>query len=341
MDATVERKDIVDLLESLCEHPLADGQAQPSTELEAFRLAVAKALSRDGAARPEEGDSTDAARLRAALAALLSGTAGEGVRRSVADAVLRSPAARLDVQSALAFVDAIEPAPQSAPACLLDKILAREGAPSDGPAAARKRAGSANIWSQIVGRSWPARGWRVAVCTVLLVVGVAPVFRMQTTPAPENAPPSPMVETASKPAAVVDSPAQPQPALATSQPCAPRRETGEAANAQSIAPAEPPTPAISATAADCAPTPGRTFADHPAESIEAVAARQRAEAARQAAAAREAAKIGAAQTDHSPAGSPIEVDRPGAVLGTTDRSIPTPARPAAPAAPAAGRKAQP
>ena len=38
MDVTVEPKDIAALLESLCEHPLADGQAEPSPELEAVLL---------------------------------------------------------------------------------------------------------------------------------------------------------------------------------------------------------------------------------------------------------------------------------------------------------------
>ena len=239
MDVTVERKDIAALLESLCEHPLADGQAEPSPELEALRRAAAQAFREDNAARGEGSDATEATRLRAALAALMSGTAGEGERRIVADAVLQSPAARLDVQSAQAFVGAIEHSLQSAPARLVDEILVRDGARSAGSVAVRERAGSANICSLIVGRSWPARGWRVAaVCTVLLM---APVYRMQTNPAVEGSSPSPMVETSSKPSAVVDVPAQPQSTLAPSQPCAPRGATGEAIKAQNIAPADTPT----------------------------------------------------------------------------------------------------
>ena len=335
MDVTVERKDIAALLESLCEHPLADGQAEPSPELEALRRAAAQAFREDNAARGEGSDATEATRLRAALAALMSGTAGEGERRIVADAVLQSPAARLDVQSALAFVGAIEHSPQAAPARLVDEILARDRARSTGSVAVRERAGSANIWSLIVGRSWPARGWRVAaVCTVLLMVGVAPVYRMQTNPAVEGSSPSPMVETSSKPSAVVDVPAQPQSTLAPSQPCAPRGATGEAIKAQNIAPADTPTPAISTAAPDCAPTPGRTFADHPPEEIEAIAARHRAEAARPPVGARDAAKVGAASADHSPNGGLIEVDRSGPAFGTKGRTIRTPAVAAPPAAPA-------
>ena len=124
-----------------------------------------------------------------------------------------------------------------------------------------ERAGSANIGSLIVGRSWSARGWRVAaVCTVLLMVSVG-VYRMQTNPAVEGSSPSPMVETSSKPSAVVDVPAQPQSTLTPSQPCAPRSVTGEAIKAQNFAPADTPTPAISTAPPDCAPTPGRTFAE--------------------------------------------------------------------------------
>ena len=335
MDVTVERKDIAALLESLCEHPLADGQAQSSPEVEALRRAAAQAFREDSAARGEGSDANEATRLRAALAALMSGTAGEGERRIVADAVLQSPAARLDVQSALAFVGAVEHSPESAPARLVDEILARDRARSTGSVAVRERAGSANIWSLIVGRSWPAQGWRVAaVCTVLLMVSVAPVYRMQTNPAVEGSSPSPMVETSSKPSAVVDVPAQPQSTLAPSQPCAPRGAPGEAIKAQNIAPADTPTPAISTAAPDCAPTPGRTFAEDPAKEIEAAAARQRAEAAGQAAAASETAKVGAARADHSPPGSPIEVNRSGPAFGTKGRTIRTPAVAAPPAAPA-------
>ena len=76
--------------------------------------------------------------------------------------------------------------------------------------------------------------------------------------------------------------------------------------------------------------PGRDLADHPANEIEAIAARQRAEAARQPAAAPEAAKVGAARARRLPDGASIGANRPGPVSGTTDRNIPTPS-PAAPA----------
>jgi hypothetical protein len=84
-------------------------------------------LSQGGVARPE-ADDMDADRLTAALTAVLSCVDAEIARRSVEDAMLRSAAVRLDVQSAFAFVDAIEQSPQSAPAHLVDEMLAANDA---------------------------------------------------------------------------------------------------------------------------------------------------------------------------------------------------------------------
>jgi hypothetical protein len=327
----VEHKDIAALLDLLCEHPLTDGRAESSPELAAFCREAAKALSQAGAARPEGGDIAESGPLMAALAALLSGADMQAARRSVADAMLRSASARLDAQSALAFIAAIERSPQSAPAHLVEEMLAGEIAGAARPAAPRERVGIANIWSLIAGSSWSARRWRMAaVCTVLLMAGVASVYRVQMNPAIEGAPPSPMVRTLSQPAAVA--PAPPPPALARVQPCKPRSATGEAIIAQNIPPADGSP--ISATTEDCVPKPGRGFADHAANGIEAITARHRAETARRAAAAREAAKVGAARADHSSNSGPVEVDRPRSVFDTKHRNIPTSAVAASPAAPA-------
>ena len=324
-----QKDDIAALLESLCEHPLVEVEASP--ELEALRREAGKTLWPAGAARPEGDDVTDVDTLRAALAALLSGTGGEAARRTVADAVLRSAPARLDAQSALAFVSAIEQSPQSAPARLVNEILARDIAGAAPSAAPREREGIAKIWSLIGGRSRPARRWRVAaVCAVLLMVSVVPLYRMQTNPAIEAGAPSPTAKTSNNPSAAVDvaAPSKPMPAMA--QPCEPRRATSEANKPQSIAPADAPTPPASTATAECAPTPGRDVADHPANETEAVAARQRAEAARQAAAARKAAKVGAARANRSINGDAIGANRPGPAFGTIEPNMPTPS-PAAPA----------
>ena len=110
----MEQNDIAALLESLCEHPLTDGRVEPSPELAALCREAAKAFSRAGAAGSDGGDIADAGPLTAALAALLSSADAQAARR-LADAMLRSAAARLDAQSALAFVAAIEQSPQSPP----------------------------------------------------------------------------------------------------------------------------------------------------------------------------------------------------------------------------------
>src|SRR5436190_1822479 len=241
----VEQKDdIAALLESLCEHPLLDVEASP--ELEAFRREAGKTLWQAGAGGPEGGDIPDVDTLRAALAALLSGTGGEAARRTVADAVLRSAPARLEAQSALAFVSAIEQSPRSAPARLVNEILARDIGGAAPSAAPREREGIANIWSLIAGRSWPARRWRVAaVCAVLLMMSVVPLYRMQMNPAIEGGPPSPTVKTSINPSAAIDVAAPSKPIPAIAQPCEPRRATSEANKPQSIAPADAPTPPVS------------------------------------------------------------------------------------------------
>jgi hypothetical protein len=266
----VKRNDIAALLESLCEQPLAERQAEPSPELAALCREAAKALRQDGAARSAGGDIIDPDTLTAALAALLSGARGEVARRTVADAVRRSAAARLDAQSALTFVGAIAHSLQSAPARLVDEMLACDVAGAAPRAAPPTRAGIAQLWSLIVGRSQTERRWRLAaLCTVLLMAGVAPIYRMQTNPAMEGgAPPAPAANAPNKPSAVVDVPAQPQRALAKVQPCEPRAATTQAMKAPSIAPTgaptDAPTPAISMAIADCAPAPARELSDHAA-----------------------------------------------------------------------------
>ena len=280
---------------------------------------AAKALSQAGAATPERGDIADAGLLTAALAALLSGADSQAARRAIADAMLRSTAARLDAQSALAFVAAIERSPQSAPSHLVEEVLAGDIAGAARSAAPRERVGVANIWSLIAGGSWSARRWRMAaVCTVLLMAGVASVYRMQMNPAMEGAPQPPMMKTLSKPAAVASAPPPP---LATMKPCEARSAAGEAIKAPNSVPADDPTPTAPTAVADCAPTPDHELADRPADEIEALAARR-------------AAKVGAGQVDRPPGGGPIQADRSGPALGATDRNFPAAARTAPAAAPA-------
>jgi len=333
--STVKKKDIAALLESLCEHPLADGRTEASPELEAFRWEAARALSQAGGPRSEADDMAGADRLTAALATLLSGTDTQAVRRTVEEAALRSAAVRLDAQSAFAFVDAVENPPQSAPMHLIDALLAADEAGAVRPAVSRQRAETANIWSLIAGGSWPARRWRLAAaCTVMLLAGMTSVYRLQTNPALEGSPVSPVVNTSGEQPALADAPDRLRSVVTTIMPCELPRPMAESVDVQSIAPAGLPPEADAPAAADCAPAPGREFADRPADEIEAIAARRQAEAAREAAAVRGAAKVGAAQAGPTSNGGLIRADRSGPVFGPTDRTRPAAARVAPAAAPA-------
>lgn len=180
---TLEKSEIIALIEALCERPLEDGQADPPAELQAFYREAAKALSQAGNAstRREPDTLADADRYTAALAALLSGSDAEPARRTVAEATLRSAAARLDAGSALAFVDAIEQSPQTAPSHLVEEMLEADRAAATG-LAPRQGAGISAVWRWIPG-AWSARTRRMAAaCTVLMVAGVASwsVYRLET-----------------------------------------------------------------------------------------------------------------------------------------------------------------
>ena len=167
----MDRNEIAALLEALCERPLADDGRADSAELRALCREALKALSQANDAFAGTGVATpvDTDRLTAALAALASGADDDAARQTVAAAALRSPAARLDAQSALAFLDAVERAPQAAPAELIDEILAADGVARRAP-----RTPGAALWSRITGASWSARRWRMAAaCTVLLAAGAA------------------------------------------------------------------------------------------------------------------------------------------------------------------------
>jgi hypothetical protein len=339
----VENKDIAALLESLCERLMADSEAGPSAELLAVRREALKALSPDGEAhaRPNRDDIADADRLTAALAALLSGADAEAARRTVEDAALQSAAVRLDAQSAIAFVDAIEQSPLSAPAHLIDEILAADDAGAARSAAPHPGPGPINIWSLIASGSWSMRRWRVAAaCMLLLLAGAASwsLYWQGTNPAVEGGPAPP---TANEQPAVADTPAPPKPALATTQPCGRAGPTRVPPMGQSGELADGPKPADSQAAADCAPTPGNQLADRPADETEAVAARQRAEAAAARSAADAAGKVGAAQAGREPSRGTIDADHSGPMFGATGHNPPAASRIAPAAAPAAPRPLRP
>jgi hypothetical protein len=239
--------------------------------------------------QPHAGFDTiaDADRLTAALAALLSDSDVEAARRSVAEAMLRSAAVRLDAESALAFVDAVAQSPQTAPAHLVEDILVADRAVRPG-SMLREGAGISAL--RLPGGSWSARPWRLAAaCSVLLVAGVVSwsVYWLETDAnVSRSAVPTP--EAATEPRSVANASATPTPApAATTQPCRPSVQAGPAVNVEATVQAGAPSvnPSLGT---DCTPTlgqSGRELADRPNDENEALAARQQAEAARQAAAA--------------------------------------------------------
>jgi hypothetical protein len=334
----LEDKDIAALLESLCERPLADNQTTPSAELLALCRDAATVLLQDSDAKPggEAVDIADTGRITAALAELLSRDNAEAARHTVEIAAARSAAVRLDLESALAFVDAVEQSPQSAPAHLVDALLAADRARLTHSTAPATRAKTRTIWSRIVGRSWSARRWRIAAaCTVLLVAGGASwsVYWRQFDQAAKESVALPAAKATSEASAVAARPAPLAPALATAQPCQPRTAKSEASKAPRSQPAEGGKVEPSAET-DCATPPGHQFADRPAEELEAIAARARREAARQAAAERAAAeaagRIGAAQAGRQQ--GPVAAEHFGPLNGMPGRDFPAAAStlPAAP-----------
>jgi hypothetical protein len=331
-------KDIAALLESLCERPLADNQTAPSAELLALCRDAATVLLQDSDAEPggEAVDIADTGRITAALAELLSRDNAEAARQMIETAAARSAAIRLDVQSARTFVDAVEQSPQSAPAHLVDALLAADRARLTHSTAPAARAKTKTIWSRIVGRSSSARRWRiVTACTVLLAAGAASwsVYWQQTGPVADNSVALPAAKATSEASAIAARPAPLTPVLTTAQPCEPRIAKSEASKAARSRPAEAAKMEPSAET-DCATPAGHQFADRPAEELEAIAARARREAARQAAAERAAAeaagKIGAAQAGR-PQG-PVAAEHFGPLNGMPGDNFPAAAStlPAAP-----------
>jgi hypothetical protein len=113
--SSVEKNDITNLIETLCE-VTPDGTAEASTGLQALRREAARALFDISAA--DENDD----RLTAILAALLSGSDTEAARQALVNRATGSSAVRLEAESALAFVEAVEKSTQVAPAHLVEEL---------------------------------------------------------------------------------------------------------------------------------------------------------------------------------------------------------------------------
>jgi hypothetical protein len=279
---TLDKNEIADLLEGLCERPFAGDQDGHPPAVQALASRAARALSHTDAEQPDSSaDQADAGRAEsagreaAALASILSGTATGAQCHAFQEAAVTSGAVRLEAQSALAFVDGIEQTPLKAPVHLVQQVLA-----SAASAPSRPRPG---IWSRLFGAP---RRQVAAACVVMLMAGglswslllrpadlpadhaaepvvtnpeppigdgapkLAPAPAFAPAPAPTFAPaPAPAFVPVPAPAAPVLAPApalspSPPPLQALADPCEPRSFAASEAGARSklAAEAAKPTP---------------------------------------------------------------------------------------------------
>jgi hypothetical protein len=362
----LDKDKIAALLDALCERPLAGNPEAAAADAQAFASHAAPALSRSGMPQSaamlgaEEGVdmAADMDADLATLASILSGTATAAERQAFEAAAARSGAFRIDAQSALAFADAVEQAPMTAPAHLVDAFLVPDAAA--GASAAASHGVSRAFWSAVIGGR---RGPRWASAFVVLLVAGGLSWWFVEQPQPASTPRSIVPIQANAPAAVPP-PAMGMtpPELATVDPCAPQatKEVAEVRKAELAA-------APKNRDANCAADPGPQFVGRPNAETEAVAARARAEEERQAAAAQAAAaqaaatqaaatqaaatqaaaaqaaaaqgatqagKVGAAQADRAGRFGGLDANRPAAAAAPAVAPKPGRERPAA-AAPAA------
>jgi hypothetical protein len=286
----LDKKKIADFLDSLCERPFADPRVDPAVEWQA--LSSHAALPPVDATPDQALDPVvDAERANAALAAILSGVETDAERRAFAAAASQSPAVRADAQSALAFLDGIEAAPQAAPAHLVERILGAE----DGIAAGVAAAGPTTMAARLAAWFSGARRWRAAgACLVLLTAGGVSLsqFRGPADPPAEPAA-APESSRSFAPAALpplpqVTLPVAPKSALSTIDPCPRLVAATEAASGAGrrgeVAKSRSP------VASECATDEDRRIADRMREEAEALAAIVRAQDEARQAAAEEAAK---------------------------------------------------
>lgn len=310
----MEKKDILALLEALCDRPLSGHQAVPSAESPALYPAAAKPPEQSGNAPPTFilDPARDADKLTAVLASILSSKDAESAQSVFDEIALRSTSIRLDAQSALAFLDGLERSPQSAPNQLVEQVLAP--AAPERPATPHER--EAGVFSAMLVRYWSAWRWRVAAaCTVLLVAGglSSSVYWEHAGPTPGSGPSSPEAGTSVERSIVGDAPAKPKPALATVRPCKP---TASSRN----------TPTEKVGQGDQLSRANSTLRSQECDDATSDAARQRAESDRDEVAARAAAeaarKIGETQADRDAGRGSAQADHAGPMIGAGERKTP-------------------
>jgi hypothetical protein len=300
----MDKKD-ASLLDALCDRPLAADDSDPSPRLRAFCIEAAEALRGLGDGSPDPTADPDVA--AALIATVHSGLETEAERAAFNSAATRSAAFRLDVQSALAFVDAIE-RPERAPAHLVASLAASAARPEPRPRA----------WRLLAVRPH----WRVATAfTVALAAGgLASALYLRPGIVEHDGGPTISPTVVGR----VSRPAPRRAFVAGERPSGARHEAAKVPSCPPAAPAgtaaPPPTadtvaePVAARAEADCGPpagphpvaaTPVATdpvLADRPDDTAAALALR-RAEAARQSEAGtiRAARRLGAAGRQHGSA----------------------------------------
>jgi hypothetical protein len=325
----VDKNEIAALLDAICERPQDDSGAGISAELQALCIQAAKLLSERNQAGCGPDSAADSEQLTAALAIVLSGSDAEAARRTVQEAASRSSAMRLDVESALAFVDAIERSPQTAPAYLVEEVFATGRAGAAPRRAPERDSGLARARSRFTGISWSSARWRTAAaCVMLLIAGAgswSAYWQWSNWDSGIGAAP-PSLETSAEQPALADAPRSARAAPVSNESCDPGKITDQAANGENA-------PSAAATKAE--PSPGNDcamdhqVADRPGPS-EANAMRQRAEAARKAAARKAAAAREAAEAAGKRGTAPVESF--GSMFGASDQIPAAAARSRPPAA---------
>ena len=296
----MEKREIVSLLEALCDRPLGAGGANDPAQLQALCRGAADVLARTQPDRSRTETVAETDRLTALLATVLSGRASEADRALLAETLAGSPVHRLEASSAPAYLDAIEAAAQPAPAELIDELL-RGDAPNK-PNVSTVRPGPL---SAIANGRW-APNWRAAAALValLFVVGGAWSLYLQLGLTSQ---PLPAAKSTTPPASVAAGAAAPAaPPLATAPPCEPHAPPAAIGTEADGLPQRQESEGF--RDANCISPADSQMARQPADR-DLAAARARAEAAR--AQAEAAAKAGATQTGREPAEGTLQADKAG------------------------------
>ena len=294
----MEKREIVALLEALCDRPLGAGGANDPAQLQALCRGAADVLARTQPDRSHTETVAETDRLTALLATVLSGRASEADRGLLAEMLAGSPTHQLEASSAPAYLDAIEAAAQRAPAELIDELLIGD-APNK-PNFSTIRPGPLSAMAN--GR-W-APNWRAVSALVALLFVVGGAWSLYSQRGLTNQP-LPAAKSTTPPASVATGAAPAAPALATAPPCEPQAPP---AASGTEADGLPPRQASESfrKEANCISPADSQIARHP-DDQDLAAARAPAEAARAQAGA--AAKVGATQTGREPAEGTLQADK--------------------------------